>query len=194
MKKNLPKDVDLTIKMDFCSKEKELKSVHIPKSAKDESYKRYNVYKRENPFTSTESFDSSFITPSFHSMRVTSTSTSGTLTPSFFDDIINKDTIRVEERVCWRKLYKDPEIYEHSKTPEECVEYIKDLNFPLGSKYDRIKYKQEFERIKSGFSGGRFCDCCGKPLNLRNCFAHKDNLCSDCNREMATAVRSVRIS
>ena len=188
---DLPEDVDLTLKMDFNSKSERIKSIRLPKDVKDESYKRYNEYKREHQTTSYASLDSSF-TSSFTDLQRTST-TSYSFSPSLFDSLINGSIIKVEERVCWRKLYKDPDIYGHCRTPEECEDHIRNLNFPLGSKLDRLKCRSEVEKLKKDFGSGYFCDCCGKKLNLRNCLEYDHSLCITCAARLYNDLKSMKL-
>lgn len=162
---SVSRDVDLTHNLDFNKEEPKMVSVRLPKEVKD-SYKRYNEY--ANIFTSTTSFSNEFYTP-----LANITSTVG-LEP------FSWNTIKVEERVCWRKLYRDPSIYSEMFTEEEYIEHVKNRNFAMGNKYDRLKIYYELLKEREGFCGGVYCDCCGKKLNLRNCLSHHYSLCSRC--------------
>lgn len=186
MAKDLPRDVDLTIKMDFNVKEPSIRSIKLPKEVKDRSYKRYHKYKKSPSETTYSGFTSGFI-PS-----VRGTSTTATLSNIF--DNLYRDTIDVEERVCWRELFRDPDIFgEKPMTEGEAIDHIKNLNFPTGSKHDRLKAKLRVEEMKKEFCGGYYCDCCGKQINRRNCLSHVDTLCESCNRQMTEAIRVARL-
>ena len=87
MAKDLPRDVDLTIKMDFNVKEPSIRSIKLPKEVKDRSYKRYHKYKKSPSETTYSGFTSGF-TPS-----VRGTSTTATLSNIF--DNLYRDTIDV---------------------------------------------------------------------------------------------------
>lgn len=195
----LPRDVDLTLKMDFNVSEPLLKGIKLPKELKDNSYKRYHKYKRhENQTTSLYSSSNaentySEFTSGFVYGNITSTTVGGF--SSSFGELFNRDIVEVEERVCWRSLYMDPDIYgSHAiMSEEDAIDYMKNLNFPLGSKNDRLLFKLEMEKQKRGFCGGHYCDCCGKKLNMRNCLSHDGYLCSSCSRQLRENIEPVKI-
>lgn len=174
MSKEVPRDIDLTIKRDFNNKEPELVSVTLPKEHKDLSYKRYHKY-RKNYSTSTESGHT--LNSSFSYALHSSVST----TYDLFDDILRSNVLSVEERVCWRKLKND------FNDSELCywVYSTSNLNFPLGSKYDRIKAKKKLIEIKDGFLGGQYCDRCGIKLNRHNCLTYHECLCIKCYQALS---------
>lgn len=189
----LPGDVDLTLKMDFNDREGSIVSVKLPKEQIDTSYKRYHKYKRPRNETTYYGFDSSF------SSGFTSTTTSTTTTfdrlSGFVNSYFNRDILEVEERVCWRDLYYDPDVFGspcERMNDKEIDEYVRNLNFPLGSREDRAKAFFEIEQRRRDFSAGFYCDCCGKKLNKRNCLSHIQSLCASCNKNMSEAVHDVR--
>ena len=104
----LPRDIDLTHNLDFNKREVIPKSIPLHKDKADKSYKRYNEYAHYST-KSTISYTEDFELPNFATVR-------GTTTISPFK--LEWDTIKVEERVCFRELYKDPSIYEQSRIYE----------------------------------------------------------------------------
>lgn len=176
MSKVLPRDIDLTHNLVFSKNELVSKSIVFPKYDND-SYKRYNEYEN-NPFANLTSSSSSFYVPSFKQ----TSSTFGSILP----------TIKIEERVCWRKLYKDPNIYEQSYSEEEWEEKIKNYNFPMGSRFDRAKIKEELYR-KSHDPYRNMCERCGVVFNPRNCLSHVYGLCYDCNVALENSIHSLSL-
>lgn len=168
------REVDLTRNLVFQKEEPILKKIDIsPNGSYD--YKRYNEYEDKDgtySFTSTSSTESifSFTDPfsgTFTSINMTS------ITP------LLPKTKKVEERVCWRKLFKDPNIYVISRTPEEWEDYLKQMNFPLGSKEDRlqVKYDKLEDKIKNSE-----CERCGRKIRRGyNCLKTFDSLCTRCS-------------
>lgn len=176
----VPSNIDLTHNLDFSKEEPVSRSINLAKSSVDNSYKRYNEYK--NTSTTSDWITKEF---SFDIPRGT-TSTVGT----FAFPIHN--TIKVEERVCWRKLFKDPRVYEQTYTVEEWEDRLKNMNFSMGSKNDRLYYLHERLRIMEENNVG-FCDRCGKQFNLNNCFSHYYGLCAECHFDFESHVSSVTL-
>lgn len=175
---SIPSDIDLTLKMDFSKEESIPKSVYLPKDLKDDSYKRYNEYKNDY-ISSTVGSDWSL---DFNSSR--STNTISTTIDDLFENsnqwkIWGSDIIKVEERVCWRRLYKDPRVFSQSHTPEEWKDIYKNRNFPMGSKQDRLATLQEIRIANESCYAGH-CECCGKKLNFNNCLDNHMALCQRC--------------
>lgn len=178
----LPRDIDLTRNLDFNKKEREPRSIRLTKTQRDTSYKRYNEYANETTH-STISYSSGFEFP----VGVRGTRSTGPLST------IEWNTIKVEEKICFRKLYKDPKIYSKSMTLEETIEHTKDLNFAMGSRYDRQKIHYEKLKMMEDFCAGCYCDCCGQKLNKRNCLTDHDCLCQRCITMINDSVHSIRL-
>lgn len=162
------REVDLTRNLDFQKEEPKLYSLNINKDDKDD-YKRYNEYKDETkttwviPISEIRTwFDLGF-----------QSSTTGTLMIPLVTN-----TKKVEERVCWRKLYKDPDVYTPCRTPEEAIEHMKQCNFALGSKQDRLQIRYENYKFRMQHTS---CECCGRPINYgNNCLRGFPDLCAKC--------------
>ncbi len=190
----LPRDVDLTIKMDFNDKDNSLRSLKLPKEERDLSYKRYHKYKKTYSETTSSTLNTSYNT-NFHPTTAGTATLSGV--SNYMDSLFSMDVLEVEEKVCWRKLFKDPELYGYHcecGTEEEAKEHLRNLNFPLGSKQDRANTFYEIEQMKKEFGAGYYCDCCGKKINIRNCLSHSFGLCENCNQRMQEATHAVRLS
>lgn len=171
------REVDLTLNRDFKDKDKKLISLSL--SSKD-TYKRY--HRVETSLTTTYTgFDEPFI----------STNNITTSLNNLFDRL-SHNIVYIEERICWRELYNDPNIYEQHYTRETWEEKIKNWNFPLGSKYDRLKTRYEKLR-EAEIQLADICDCCGKKINYNNCLAHHYALCQKCNERLYNDINSARI-
>ena len=180
------RDVDLTLKLDFSKDDHVEKSIRFPRDEVDSSYKRYNEYKDEFLSSSTNSLNS------FQNDFFPINSTTSSTTSSFNMNLWNSFTRKVEERVCWRKLYKDSSVYEQSYTAEEWEDRIKNSNFPLGSKLDRLRTHYELLReAEHNFEGT--CDCCGARINYNNCLTHYYELCQRCNYYFHNHIDSIRL-
>ena len=175
---SIPSDIDLTLKMDFSKEEPIPKSISLPKDVKDFSYKRYNEYKNDY-ISSTVGSDWTLDLYDSRSTGITSTSIDDLFENSSQWKPWGFDIVKVEERVCWRKLYKDPRVYSQSHTSEEWEDIYKNWNFPLGSKQDRLNIKKELEDKKRD-NYYNCCECCGKKLNYNNCLSYHMALCQRC--------------
>ncbi len=183
------RDIDLTRHLDFNKDEVIAKSVKLPKEVKDTSYKRYNEYENTS-FRSTTSLTTA---PGLDDWGLGSFSTNFSSTSSdSFKPFSLVPTIKVEERVCWRKLYKDPNVFEPRYTADEWVEVFKNRNFPMGSREDRMKVFAEVLKDKYDPWKNR-CERCGKKFNPNNCFSHFYGLCQDCNVILENQVYSVNL-
>ena len=183
---NVPSNIDLTLKRDFNRDERDIVSIKIPLETRDESYKRYNEYRDDFTFTSTSSLNSTY--DDFFTIRSIISSTRSPLDINPWNSLTRK----VEERVCWRELYKDPSIYEQSYTVEEWKERIRNFNFPLGSKLDRLRTHYELLRKAERNLEGA-CDCCGSRINYNNCLTYHHGLCQRCNYYFYNHIDSIRL-
>lgn len=180
----LPRDIDLTHNLDFNKKEVEPSSIKLSRTKKDTSYKRYNEYANQ---TTTSTLTTERI-------NITIPRGTGSNTTASIDwPTLHWNTIKKEEKVCFRRLYKDPSIYAESRTLEEAEEHLKDLNFAMGGKWDRQKIHYEKLKMMEEFCAGYYCDCCGKKLNRSNCLTHNGGLCNHCNNLVYESVNSVRL-
>lgn len=193
---SIPRDIDLTLKMDFNKEEKISPSINIPKEVKDTSYKRYNEYKDDSLLSTTTLDDWGLFNtnPSFNTstFSITNTGSIRSISDSFTATLWGSNIVKVEERVCWRKLYKDPEVYEESHTPEEWNDIIKNDNFPLGSRDDRlVVFLKKKKKLEDPWYSR--CDRCGKLLNKRNCLSYYYDLCQKCNTAISEEIPVVRL-
>lgn len=171
------REVDLTKHLDFKDNTRRLKSTNL-KGAKDD-YKRYHRMKA--PETSTISYKDFDLNDSI--------STTTTIN-NIFDNLLHKDIVYIEERVCWRKLQDDPQIFAQHYTHEEWEERLKNWNFPLGSKYDRLR--THYEKLREAeMQLADICECCGKRINYNNCLAHHYALCQKCLERMYNRIDSI---
>lgn len=160
---SVSRDVDLTNHLDF-KDDKKLSSVNIPKDDLSDSYKRYHEYEYTGTASSTMDFDN------WSNLNTTESPF------SFY----HFNTVKVEEKVCWRKLYKDPKLFVPTRSKEEWEEILQNKNFPLGSKEDRLR--QHYENLRDAeLNKEGYCDCCGRKFNLNNCLSHSYSLCQRCN-------------
>lgn len=171
----VPRDIDLTLKRDFGREEHIASSSTISRNVIDDSYKRYNEYYDPGSVTTTIYDLSDWGLPD-----ITSTTALK----------INRNIKKVEERICWRKLYKDPKIYEEAHTAEEWEDIYKNFNFALGSKEDRLLVK--YKKLKM-VEEDSYCECCGKHINLNNCLSHYYRLCQKCNERLDNYIYSIKL-
>lgn len=173
------REVDLTRHLDFKDQNKKLKSVNLKDPISD--YKRYHKMRSSNSSTiSYKDFDLN------NSASVTSTLN------TVFDNILHKDIIYIEERICWRKLQNDPYVYEQHFTHKDWEERLKNWNFPLGSKYDRQRARYEQLREAEIQLAG-ICDCCGKKINYNNCLSYHYAMCQKCLEKLNNRIDSISL-
>lgn len=177
------KHVDLTQKRDFKNRNEKLKSISL-KNKKDD-YRRYHKLKHDLSTSTISSFNAFEL-----SSASTITDTTSTLKNIF--DNLDSTIMYVEERVCWHELYNDPDIYEQHYTHETWEEKIKNWNFPLGSKYDRLKTRYDKLREAEIQLAG-YCDCCGRRINENNCLSYHYSICQRCNEMLYNRVESVKL-
>lgn len=167
------RDVDLTRHLDFQKEEPKMRSIQL-KQKETYDYKRYHEVKDEPTQTTISNFQSTVgdFFNGFFTTDANFTYTNSLITP--YSPFLKK----IEERVCWRELYRDPDVFVQPRSFEEAIEHIKHLHFPLGSKYDRMATRQE---IKTEIARNSTCECCGRPIKLgNNCLKGFDGLCSKC--------------
>lgn len=180
--------VDLTHNRDF-KDEIPLKHLNIKSRENTLGYRRYHRLKDKGTNTISALRASSV---NFYDFGTdTSFTLSTTSLDTYFDNILN-DVVLVEERVCWRELVDDPEVFAQSYNQEEYEERYKNRNFTLGSKYDRQKVHYEMLR-EAELDRSDECDCCGKRFNLNNCLSHYYGLCLGCNARLEENIQSIRL-
>lgn len=177
--------VDLTQNLDF-KDEMPLKRLNIKGRENTLGYRRYHRLKDKG----TSTLDASSV--NFYDLRTNNSfSLTTTLLDTYFDNILS-DVVLVEERVCWRELIDDPEVFAQPYNREEYEEKYKNRNFALGSKYDRSKVHYEMLR-EAELDRADECDCCGKRFNLNNCLSHYYGLCLECNARLEERIQSIKL-
>lgn len=173
------REVDLTRHLDFKDNDKKLRSINLKSVNRD--YKRYHRMKA--PSTTTASFNDFDINDTVNATRTIN---------SIFDSLLHRDIVYVEEKICWRKLIDDPDIFSQHYTQKEWEERIKNWNFPLGSKYDRMK--THYEKLREAERQlADTCDCCGQKLNYNNCLAHHYAMCQKCLENLCNRIETVSL-
>lgn len=194
MRRRLPDDVDLTLKMDFNVFEPFLflSSIKLHKEQPDYSYKRYHTYRRKQTTSTTGLPDNifSFGNDSFQPrLRRSSTSTSGY-------EVFYLGQIEVEEKVCWRKLHSIHDELDDGTTTmtvEQATDLLKNFNFALGSKQDRLNIAYKKHQQEKEFCAGYYCDRCGRKLNHNNCLIDRGSLCKQCWEHMMNPLHEVAL-
>ena len=189
-RKRVSRDVDLTRHMVFGRVVSD--NPHVEMKAGREDYRRFNVYKDES-FRATTSSTVSVGSSSFDFNYWTAGSSLTTTGLSSVTGVLDYSrTVEIEEHICWRKLFKDPRIYTEGKTIEECIEEIKQWNFPRGSREDRLSIKMKLKKMADD---GNICDCCGKMISrdIKSCFKKKEfeSLCDRCENSFYKDMKSI---